>query len=179
MKHFTVYCSASQNLSPHYYEFAYEFGREMARRGIGLVYGGANVGLMKSLADGALEAGGLVRGVMPNFLAQQELIHSGLTQLKLVENMHDRKMLMANWGDAYIALPGGFGTLEELMEMLTWKQLGQHNKPIVLVNINGFWSPLLEFFESLVAERLVSSVDRKLYHVSDNIEEVFAYFKSI
>lgn len=178
MKSITVYCSASERLKPDFYELGQQFGREVAQRGLGLVYGGSNLGLMKRLANGALAAGGTVRGVMPQFLAQKEIAHHGLSELRLVEDMHERKMLMAQWGDAFVALPGGFGTLEELMEMLTWKQINQHDKPIVLLNLDGFWNPLLDFFDGLITQRLVSPEDRNLYYVSDSIEGVFTYLNS-
>jgi uncharacterized protein (TIGR00730 family) len=127
----------------------------LAARGLELVYGGASVGLMGALADSTMAAGGTVIGVIPRRLVEQEIAHVGLTKLHIVEDMHERKALMAELSDAVIALPGGAGTLDELFELFTWKQLGLHRKPIGLLDIDGYWQPLLAFLEHAVNERFV------------------------
>ena len=140
---------------PEYAAAAADLGRELASRDIEVVYGGASVGLMGALADSALAAGGTVIGVIPNRLVQHEIAHAGLTKLHVVETMHERKALMAELADAVIALPGGTGTLDELFELFTWKQLGLHRKPLGLLDIDGYWQPLLAFLEHAVNERFV------------------------
>ena len=134
---------------------AEQLGRLLAEREIELVYGGASVGLMGALADGALAAGGTVIGVIPTRLVELEVAHAGLTKLHMVETMHERKALMAELSDAVIALPGGAGTLDELFELMTWKQLGLHRKPIGLLDVAGYWQPLLVFLQHAVDERFV------------------------
>lgn len=138
-----------------YAEQARTLGRVLARRGIGLVYGGGSVGLMGVLADAALEAGGEVIGVIPEALMIREVTHPGLTELHVVSTMHERKALMAELSDAFIAMPGGFGTLDELFETITWAQLGLHRKPIGLLNVDGYFDPLLAFIDHAIAEEFV------------------------
>lgn len=142
-------------------------GRELARRGIGLVYGGGNIGLMGVVADSALAAGGEVIGVIPEALMARELGHEGVTELKVVRSMHERKALMAELSDGFIALPGGFGTLEEFCEILTWSQLGIHPKPCGILNINGYFDQLLAFFDRSVSEGFVRSEHRALVLVGE------------
>ena len=167
----TVYCSSS-NLAPRdYFEAATELGREFAKRGIGLVFGGGRVGLMGCIADAVMENGGTVKGIIPRFLEDREVAHYGLSELHVVETMHERKMKLAEWGEAYLVLPGGFGTLDELIEVITWKHLGHHHKPIILLNLNGFWNPLLLFFDRIAAEQMVSEEQGKYYSVCDTIAE--------
>jgi uncharacterized protein (TIGR00730 family) len=136
-------------------EGASELGHELAGRGLEVVYGGARVGLMGALADATLAAGGKVIGVIPGRLVEHEIAHPGLTKLHVVESMHERKALMAELSDGVIALPGGSGTLDELFELFTWKQLGLHRKPIGLLNVSGYWQPLLAFLEHSVNERFL------------------------
>jgi uncharacterized protein (TIGR00730 family) len=147
-------------------------GRELARRGLRLVYGGGNIGLMGAIADAALGAGGEVIGVIPHALMAKEVGHRGLTQLRVVGSMHERKALMADLSDAFLAMPGGFGTLEEFCEVLTWAQLGLHAKPIGLLNVAGFFDPLLRFFDRAVSERLLSEENRSLVLAGETVEEV-------
>ena len=147
-------------------------GQALARRGIGLVYGGAGIGLMGILADAALSAGGDVVGVIPEALMAREVAHQGLTDLRVVASMHDRKALMAELADAFVALPGGFGTLEEFCEALTWAQLGIHRKPCGLLNVEGFFDPLLSFFDHAVHERFVSPDHRSLVVVEEDPERL-------
>ena len=142
-----VFCGSSSGDSPAFVESAQTFGRELARRQIRLVYGGASVGLMGALADSVLAAGGSVVGVIPHALIKRELAHRGLTELHEVTTMHQRKALMAELADAFVALPGGLGTLEELFEVWTWGMLGIHNKPYGLLEVNGFFEPLIAFLD--------------------------------
>ena len=157
-----VYCGSSSGSRPAYALAAQAVGTTLARRGLELVYGGGNVGLMGIVADAALAAGGHVIGVIPESLMAREVGHQGLPDLRVVANMHIRKALMAELADAFIALPGGFGTIEEFCEVLTWAQLGLHRKPFGLLNTAGFYDPLLAFFDHQVTERFVRSEHREL-----------------
>lgn len=144
MARITVFCGASAGVDPRYATMAVEAGRSIAEAGLGLVYGGGHVGLMGLVADAAMKSGGEVIGVIPRFMEKAELAHQGVTELILVDTMHQRKQRMHELSDAVIALPGGFGTMDELFELLTWRQLGLHAKPMGLLNVNGFYAPLLE-----------------------------------
>jgi uncharacterized protein (TIGR00730 family) len=155
MKRVLVFCGSSPGGRPEYAQTAEELGRELASRGVDVVYGGAHVGLMGALADAALAAGGKVIGVIPNRLVEAEIAHAGLTELHIVNTMHERKALMAELSDAVIALPGGTGTLDELFEMFTWSQLGLHRMPIGLLDTAEYWQPLLRFLEHSVNERFL------------------------
>ena len=155
MKRVLVFCGSSPGRDPAYVAAAAELGRLLASRELEVVYGGASVGLMGALADGALAAGGAVIGVIPNRLLEAEIAYAGLTKLHVVETMHERKALMAELSDAVIALPGGTGTLDELFELFTWSQLGLHGKPIGLLDVEGYWQPLLAFLEHAVNERFL------------------------
>lgn len=172
MKRITVFCASSFGTEKIYEEQANALGKTLAEQNIELVYGGANVGLMGAVADGALNAGGKVIGVLPNFLRSKEIAHHGLTELILVESMHERKTKMNDLCDGVIALPGGFGTLEELFEMLTWAQLGLHKKPIAILNINRFYDSLIELLKGMVEKGLLKDVNQKMLLVSDNIEDL-------
>jgi uncharacterized protein (TIGR00730 family) len=162
MKRICVFCGSSLGAKTNYVKAAQELGEELARRGIGLVYGGGNIGLMGILADAALTAGGEVIGVMPQALTTKELAHRGLTDLRIVNSMHERKATMADLSDGFIALPGGFGTFEEFCEVLTWAQLGFHQKPCGLLNIDGYFFHMLAMFDYAVDERFVRSQQRSL-----------------
>ena len=148
------------------------FGREIAHRGIGLVYGGSSRGLMGALADEVLGAGGTVIGVIPRALEGREAAHRGLTELKVVGTMHEREQMLFDLADAFVAFPGGFGTLEEIIEMLTWKQLGIHGKPIVLANIGGYFDPLLAQFDMAIRKKYARPEDRILYAVADSTRAI-------
>jgi hypothetical protein len=150
-----VFCGSSPGARPEYAAAADELGRLLAERGLGLVYGGARVGLMGTVADGALAAGGEVIGVIPRQLVEHEIAHTGLTELREVSTMHERKALMAELSDTVIALPGGTGTLDELFELFTWSQLGLHQMPLSVLNVAGYWDPLLAFLEHAVNERFL------------------------
>jgi uncharacterized protein (TIGR00730 family) len=174
-----VYCGSSPGHDPRYADAAAELGRELARTGVELVYGGGSVGLMGVLADAVLAGGGRVVGVLPRGLFTRELGHLGLTELHEVGSMHERKQLMFDRSEAFAALPGGLGTLEELAEVATWAQLGIHRKPIAVVDVAGYWRPLLSLLDAAVAEgflhphsrRLVVAVDR----VADLLPALAAY----
>lgn len=162
MKRICVFCASSPGARAEYRAAAEELGRELARRKIGLVYGGGNVGLMGVVADAALAAGAEVIGVIPENLMARELGHNGLTKLHVVHSMHERKALMADLSDAFIALPGGYGTLDEFCEVLTWSQLGLHMKPCGVLNVLDYYSPLLTMFDHAVQERFVRPENREL-----------------
>jgi uncharacterized protein (TIGR00730 family) len=156
-----VFCGSSPGARPEYAERAAELGRLLAERGLGVVDGGASVGLMATVADAALAAGGEVIGVIPRRLLDSEIAHAGLTKLQVVETMHERKALMSEQADAVIALPGGTGTLDELFEMFTWSQLGLHHKPIGLLEVAGYWESLLAFLDHAVDERFLRAEHRE------------------
>jgi uncharacterized protein (TIGR00730 family) len=170
MRHVCVFCGSSSGARPEYAEAARRFGAALARRGLGLVYGGGHVGLMGVLADAALAAGGEVVGVIPQALVDRELAHGRLTELLVVDTMHQRKALMADRADAFAALPGGFGTADELFEVLTWAQLGLHAKPVGLLNVAGFFGPLLGWVDLAVRDGFLRPEHRGLLAVADQPE---------
>lgn len=177
MKRVTVFCGSSFGTDEIFKTQAILLGNKLAEENIGLVYGGANVGLMGAVADGVLEKGGEVFGVLPNFLRSKEIAHDHLTELFLVETMHERKTKMNDLCDGVIALPGGFGTLEEFFEMLTWAQLGLHKKPIAILNINGFYNSLITFIQTTVDKGFLKKVNQDMLIVSDNIEDLLEKMK--
>ena len=152
LKRVCVYCGSSRGTDPAYAEAAEALAAELVRRGIGLVYGGGSVGLMGVIADAVLARGGDVIGVIPRFLHRREIMHEGVTDLRVVESMHERKALMADLSDGFVALPGGIGTLEETFEAMTWTQLGIHAKPVGLLDVGGFWAPMQELLARAVAD---------------------------
>ncbi len=166
----TVFCGSSHGNKPIYSETATELGRFFAAQDIELVFGGGHVGLMGTIADAVLDAGGRVHGVIPEYLQSRELAHDGLTVLEVVPDMHARKARMAELADAFVALPGGIGTLEELFEVWTWGQLGHHAKPVILYNVNGFYDRMLEFIHSLDAEGFIKPAHTAMLQVVDNPE---------
>ena len=178
MKRITVFCGSSFGTEDIYKEQATLLGHALAKQNIELVYGGANVGLMGAVADGVLDAGGKAIGVLPDFLRSKEIAHLGLTELILVESMHERKTKMNDLCDGVIALPGGFGTLEELFEMVTWAQLGLHKKPIAVLNTNGFYDSLIELTRTMVEKGFLKSVNQEMLLVSDNIEDLLDKMKN-
>jgi hypothetical protein len=163
-----VYCGSRPGDDPAFVDAAEAFGRLLADRGLGLVYGGGDVGLMGAVADGALDAGGEVFGVIPESLAEREVAHDRLTELHVVDSMHTRKRRFAELADGFVALPGGFGTLEELVEMLTWAQLGFHTDPCGLLNVAGYYDGLVSFFDAQVAAGFVEPAHRQLLVVTDD-----------
>jgi uncharacterized protein (TIGR00730 family) len=160
MKRVCVFCGSSVGARPVYAEAAKEMGVLLAKKGIAIVYGGGNVGLMGVLANAALAAGGEVIGVIPSVLAEREIAHSGLSDLRIVDSMHTRKAMMAELADAFIALPGGVGTFEEFFEAVTWTQLGLHRKPCGLLNVSGFYAPLAAFIDQAVSEGFIKPIHR-------------------
>ena len=172
-----VYCGSSNGENPAYAEAARTLGRLLAESGIGLVYGGGSLGLMGELAQACLAAGGHVIGVIPEFLVRKEILLDEVQELVVTANMHQRKMTMFEKADGFCALPGGIGTLEELVEMATWLQLGRHVKPIILANIAGYWNPLLQLFDHMREEGFFrSSTEVRLDHV-DRVEQVIPLFE--
>ena len=155
MKAIAVYCGANAGVSPVYAEGARAMGRALVGRGLGLVYGGGHVGLMGTIADEVLRLGGEVTGVIPQQLVDRELAHPGLTRLFVVKDMHERKAMMAQLSDGFVALPGGMGTFEELFEMLTWSQLGIHAKPVGVLNVGGFYDQLVGFMAHVKEEGFI------------------------
>lgn len=152
IKYVTIFCGASTGTDPVYEKSAYELGAFLADQGIGIVYGGGAVGLMGAVANGALERGGEVTGVIPQFLVDREMAHPKVQRMEIVQSMHKRKEMMEELGDVIISLPGGAGTLEEFFEVFTWGQIGLHNKPIGLLNVNDFYDELLQLFRKLIKE---------------------------
>jgi uncharacterized protein (TIGR00730 family) len=170
MRHVCVFCGSSSGSRPEYAEAARRFGTALAGRGLGLVYGGGHVGLMGVLADAVLAAGGAAVGVIPKALVDRELAHGRLTELLVVDTMHQRKALMADRADAFAALPGGFGTADEFFEILTWAQLGLHAKPVGLLNVAGFFGPLLGWVDAAVRDGFLRPEHRDLLAVADEPE---------
>lgn len=170
MKSIAVYCGSSMGNDAVFKTTAYQLGEELANRNIQLVYGGATVGLMGTVADGALSKGGKVIGVLTDFLKNKELAHEGLTDLFFVETMHERKLKMYELSEGIIALPGGYGTLDELFEMLTWAQLGLHKYPVGLLNVDGYFDHLLAFVQTMVDKGFLKEVNQHMLLVSDTIE---------
>jgi uncharacterized protein (TIGR00730 family) len=167
-----VFCGSNPGTRPEYLAAAADFGRRVAERGLGLVYGGGSVGLMGVLADSALAAGGEVIGVIPQNLWDRELGHKGLTRLQIVESMHERKAVMASLSDGFIALPGGIGTFEELFEVWTWAQLGVHRKPCGLLDVEGFYTRLLHFIDHCVDEQFIRPAHRAMLLVESDAERL-------
>jgi uncharacterized protein (TIGR00730 family) len=172
LKRICVFAGSNSGANVEYAAAARELGRVLAARQLGLVFGGGRVGLMGALADAALSAGSHVIGVMPEALVAKEVAHRGLSELRVVKSMHERKAMMADLADGFVALPGGLGTLEELFEVLTWGQLGLHRKPCGLLNIHGYFDPLLSFLEHSVDEGFVKRENRSMLLVSDSPNEL-------
>ncbi|MDF1576164.1 MAG: TIGR00730 family Rossman fold protein [Bacteroidales bacterium] len=172
MKRIAVYCGSSSGNNQVYREQAAATGRFLARQGMELIFGGGKVGLMGMLADAALEAGGKVTGVIPRFLKTREVAHDKLTELIAVESMHQRKALIYEMSDGFMALPGGYGTMEELFEMLTWGQLGLHPKPVGLLNVEGFFDHLLYSLDHMVQEGFLHEINRNMVLCSRKPEEL-------
>lgn len=171
MKNICVYCGSSPGKRPEYTAAACELAEQLVKSDIGLVYGGASIGVMGAIADAVLNAGGRVTGIIPESLAEKEVLHTGVTELRIVKSMHERKALMAELSDGFIALPGGLGTLEELFEILTWAQLGLHRKPCVLLNINGYYNGLAAFIDHAIEEQFVKEKHRDLLIITDRPDE--------
>ncbi|EIL99920.1 TIGR00730 family Rossman fold protein [Rhodanobacter thiooxydans] len=172
-----VYCGSNSGRHPEYAEQAHAFGTEMARRGIALIYGGGNVGLMGVVADAVLAGGGRVVGVIPRQLVELEVAHPGLTELVVVETMHQRKTRMYELSDAFVALPGGFGTMDEMFEMLTWAQLGLHRYPCAFLDVRGYYRDLRTLMEHMVDEAFVKAAQRDSIWFGDDIAALFDWMR--
>mgnify|MGYP003599031624 CR=1 FL=1 len=177
MKRLSVFCASSLGNDTIFQDYAYEVGKTLAKQNIAVVYGGASVGLMGAVADGALENGGEVIGVFPTFMNDKEIAHQELTELIKVETMHERKKIMNDLSDGVMVLPGGFGTLDECFEMLTWGQLGLHQKPVGLLNVNGYFDSLLQFIQHTVDCGLLKESNQKMLLVSDSITDLLQQMK--
>jgi len=172
-----VYCGSNAGASPAYAEAAKTLGTRLAKDGLRLVYGGGNVGLMGILANAVLDVGGEVIGVIPGQLVEWEVAHQDLTELIVVESMHQRKQRMFDLADGFVALPGGFGTLDEMFEMLTWRQLGLGQKPCAFFDVNGFWQPLMDMLERMITERFLHPDQRNdLWH-GDDLDSMLAWMR--
>lgn len=172
-----MYCGSSLGKNPIYAEKATELGAMLAQNGHGVVYGGSKSGLMGKVADAVLTAGGEVIGVMPTHLQKRELAHASLTEIHFVESMHVRKAKMVELADAFIALPGGGGTMDEYFEVFTWAQIGLHEKPVILYNVNGFYDALLQHFKQMLEEGFIRTEQKSLIHVATTSEEVLQLLK--
>lgn len=172
IKNVCVYCGSSNHVDEEYKSVAHAVGTLLAQNNMNIIYGGGHVGLMGILADAALASGGSVIGIIPEYLHSRESQHNGLTELHVVSCMHERKKMMEDRSDAFLVLPGGFGTLDEVFEILTWKELGLHNKNVVIYNQNGFWDPMLSLIKHVIRNGFAPNHDDALYHVVTSIEEV-------
>lgn len=173
-----TYCASSTKIAPCYFQAAEELGRLLAQEKIQIINGAGNIGLMAAISDAALQAGGKVTGVIPHFMIEQGWNHTGITQTIAVENMHERKQTMADLSDAVIALPGGCGTLEELLEIITWKQLGLYLNPIVILNTNHFFDPLLNMLDKAIAENFMRNQHGKIWLVADEPAEAIQLIRT-
>ncbi len=173
-----IFCGSNPGARPDYVKAARTFGAMLASRGIGVVYGGSSVGLMSALAESVLDELGDIIGVIPRMLVEREVAHKTLSDLRVVGSMHERKALMAELSDGFVALPGGIGTLEEIFEIWTWAQLGMHDKPCGLLNIAGYFDPLLEFLDRAVEEKFVRDVHRSMLIVESDPESLLARFEA-
>jgi uncharacterized protein (TIGR00730 family) len=177
MERICVYCGASEGHRPVYKQAAVEFGRTLVERDIGLVYGGGDIGLMGAIADAVLDSGGRAHGVIPQALVDREQAHDGLSELDVVESMHARKGRMVELADGFVALPGGYGTLEELLEVLTWAQLGFHHHPCGLLNVAGYYEGLVSFFDHQLEEGFVNDDHREMLIVADDSSTLLDAFE--
>jgi uncharacterized protein (TIGR00730 family) len=177
IKNVCVYCGSANRVDERYRAHAAELGQRLAAEKMGVVYGGGRVGLMGIVADAALNAGGKVVGIIPHHIQAMEVEHHGLTELHIVDSMHTRKRMMADRSDAYVVLPGGFGTLDETFEIITWKRLALHTKPVILFDDNGFWQPLIKLLDHLIDAGFAIPRDRSLYQVATSLDEVMQLLK--
>ncbi len=175
MESIVVYCGSSSDVNPIYKVVAQELGKQMAIRKVRLIYGGGGFGLMGDVANAVLENGGEVTGVIPNFLANLEVAHKTLTELHFVETMHERKYKMVQLAKGVVALPGGYGTLDELFEILTWKQLNLYNGPVAVINVNGYYDLILQQLDRMVTDGFLKAENRALLFVADSIDQALTY----
>lgn len=172
-----VYCGSQLGANPLYQQAAAELGATLAKAQHHIIYGGSNIGLMGTLADAALNEGGQVIGVMPTHLQMREIAHTALSEIHFVENMHVRKAKMVDLADAFVALPGGCGTLDEYFEVFTWAQIGLHEKPVILFNVNGFYDALIQHFHKMLDEGFIRPEQRSLLKVATTVEEILQYIQ--
>jgi len=172
IKSVCVYCGSSNRVDPKFLDAATELGRLMGEAGLKLIYGGGRVGLMGRVADGVLAAGGSVVGIIPRHLHDREVAHPGVSELLVVDTMHERKQLMAEQADAFVVLPGGYGTLDEMFEIITWRQLGLHDKPLVLADLFGYWAPLAELLDTIIDTGFAQPECRQLYRTVTSVAEI-------
>jgi hypothetical protein len=178
IKSVCVYCGASPRVADSYKQTAIRMGEILGENGLRLVYGGGRSGLMGLVADATLKAGGAVFGAIPGHIASREISHTGLTELRVVNTMHERKQLLVDHADAFVILPGGLGTLDEFFEIMTWRQLGLHDMPVVLVNTGGYWTPLVQLIDKLVEEGFARESDRHHLQIVDTVEDVMKALKA-
>ncbi len=179
IKSVCVYCGSSSRVSDFYKAEAAKLGKMMAGNGWDVIYGGGRVGLMAIVADAALAGGGKVVGIIPEHIRKREVDHDGLSELHIVGTMHERKAMMADRADAFVILPGGLGTLDEFFEIITWKQLHLHSKPVILVNSNGYWAELLQVIDKIANEKFMQEKDRELFMVAEKLEDIEHILKSM
>jgi len=172
IKSVCVYCGSSNRVGPRFLDAASELGRVIGQAGLELIYGGGRVGLMGRVADGVLVGGGRVTGIIPRHLHEREVAHQGVSELLIVETMHERKQLMAERADGFVVLPGGYGTLDEMFEIITWRQLGLHDKPLVLVDLDGYWAPLVGLLDRIIESGFAQEECRDLYHIVRDIPDI-------
>ena len=178
IKRLCVYCGSSSGRQPDYSIAAGQLARAMVRKNIDLVYGGASIGIMGEIADAILEEGGNVIGIIPKDLFVKEVVHTGLTELREVASMHERKLLMAELSDGFVALPGGFGTFEEILEIITWSQLGMHQKPCGLLNVRRYYDRLIDFLDHAVSERFIKKIHRSIVLIEECPDALLAKFET-
>ena len=178
LENICVYCGSRKGNNPIYETAGLTFGRILAASDVGLVYGGGGIGIMGTIARTVLDQGGRVTGIIPDFLNEAEIPLKEVTELIVTTSMHERKQLMFERSGAFVALPGGIGTLEEIVEMMTWAQLGRHDYPIVLANIDGFWDPLIELLDHMIQAEFASSNVRGIYAVVDRVEDILPRIKA-
>jgi len=172
IKTLCVYLGSSNRCDDVYKDAARDFGQLMAKAGIGLVYGGGNVGLMGLVANAVMENGGKVTGIIPEHISSREIANNHLTELHVVDSMHTRKQMMVDLADGFIMMPGGIGTLDEICEVMTWKQLGIHDKPIVIANINNYWTPFLDMIDNVIKGKFMREDDRRIITVVKSVEDI-------
>ncbi len=173
IKKVTVFCASSQKIDEVFFEASRQLAKELSSKNIEIIYGGGSIGLMGALADAAIENGGRITGIIPKFMADIEWAHAKLPSLKIVETMHERKALMIKDTDCVIALPGGCGTLEELMEVITLKRLGLFTKPVVILNINEFYNPLIDLFENMIKGNFLREEHKKMWTIAESVNNIF------
>jgi len=179
IKSICVYCGSSINVDDDFKEAAAEMGRILAENNIRLVYGGGKAGLMGIIADAVMTHGGEVVGIIPSHIADREIQHTGLTELHVVDSMHERKQMMVDYSDAFVVLPGGIGTLDETCEIMTWRQLGIHDMPVVIVDLKGYWTPFLSMLDHIVQQGFMREDDKKIAVTVETVQEVLKTLSSL